>query len=83
MSEQIFVAAGYNGPAGVGNGGYMSGLLEARYGAPVEVTLSRGIPLDRAMDLEWFEDVVLVWGWMGAGSIEDSGYEVDPESHKK
>ena len=27
------------------------------------------------------EDVVLVWGWMGAGSIEDSGYEVDPETH--
>ena len=27
------------------------------------------------------EDVVLVWGWMGAGSIEDSGYEVDPASH--
>ena len=28
------------------------------------------------------EDVVLVWGWMGAGSIEASGYEVDPGSHK-
>ena len=28
------------------------------------------------------EDVVLVWGWMGAGSIEASGYEVHPESHK-
>jgi mannose-6-phosphate isomerase-like protein (cupin superfamily) len=28
------------------------------------------------------EDVVLVWGWMGAGSIEASGYEVDPSSHK-
>jgi mannose-6-phosphate isomerase-like protein (cupin superfamily) len=27
------------------------------------------------------EDVVLVWGWMGAGSIEDSGYEVGPEGH--
>ena len=27
------------------------------------------------------EDVVLVWGWMGAGSIEASGYEVDPDSH--
>jgi mannose-6-phosphate isomerase-like protein (cupin superfamily) len=26
-------------------------------------------------------DVVLVWGWMGAGSIEDSGYEVPPEGH--
>jgi hypothetical protein len=25
---------------------------------------------------------VLVWGWMGAGSIEDSGYEVHPASHK-
>jgi hypothetical protein len=28
------------------------------------------------------EDVVLVWGWMGAGSIEASGYEVDSASHK-
>jgi mannose-6-phosphate isomerase-like protein (cupin superfamily) len=27
------------------------------------------------------EDVVLVWGWMGAGSIADSGYEVPPEGH--
>src|SRR5262245_13279312 len=26
------------------------------------------------------EDVVLVWGWMGAGSIEASGYEVAGES---
>jgi hypothetical protein len=25
---------------------------------------------------------VLVWGWMGAGSIEDSGYEVGPEGHQ-
>jgi mannose-6-phosphate isomerase-like protein (cupin superfamily) len=29
------------------------------------------------------EDVVLVWGWMGAGSIEASGYQVDPASHKE
>jgi quercetin dioxygenase-like cupin family protein len=28
------------------------------------------------------EDVVLVWGWMGAGSIEDSGYEVPDGGHK-
>ena len=27
------------------------------------------------------EDVVLVWGWMGAGSIEASGYEVAPDDH--
>lgn len=25
------------------------------------------------------DDVVLVWGWNGAGSLEASGYEVDPE----
>ena len=28
------------------------------------------------------EDVVLVWGWMGAGSIVDSGYEVPKGGHK-
>ena len=27
------------------------------------------------------EDVVLVWGWMGAGSIDASGYEVPKEGH--
>ena len=27
------------------------------------------------------EEVVLVWGWMGAGSIADSGYEVLPGGH--
>ena len=29
------------------------------------------------------EDVVLVWGWMGAGSIEDSGYEVPEGGHSE
>jgi mannose-6-phosphate isomerase-like protein (cupin superfamily) len=28
------------------------------------------------------EEVVLIWGWMGAGSIEASGYEVHPDSHR-
>ncbi len=26
------------------------------------------------------EDVVLVWGWSGCGSLEESGYEVDEEA---
>jgi len=26
------------------------------------------------------EDVVLVWGWSGAGALEDTGYEVDEPS---
>ena len=29
------------------------------------------------------EDVVLVWGWMDAGSIEASGYQVHPESQSE
>ncbi|MFL6799386.1 MAG: cupin domain-containing protein [Xanthobacteraceae bacterium] len=29
------------------------------------------------------EDVVLVWGWMGVGSIADSGYQVDPAGRKE
>jgi len=29
------------------------------------------------------DDVVLVWGWMGAGSIEDSGYQVDTSDHRE
>ena len=28
------------------------------------------------------EDAVLVWGWSGSGSLEDSGYEVDAEAHR-
>ena len=28
------------------------------------------------------EDAVLVWGWLGAGSLEASGYEVHPAGHK-
>jgi quercetin dioxygenase-like cupin family protein len=26
------------------------------------------------------EDVVLVWGWSGAGALEDTGYEVDDQT---
>ncbi len=28
------------------------------------------------------EDAVLVWGWNGCGSLEDSGYEVDHEARR-
>jgi quercetin dioxygenase-like cupin family protein len=28
------------------------------------------------------EDVVLVWGWSGCGSLEASGYEVEEGSHR-
>jgi mannose-6-phosphate isomerase-like protein (cupin superfamily) len=29
------------------------------------------------------EDVVLVWGWMGAGSLEASGYAVHPDNQRR
>lgn len=29
------------------------------------------------------KDVVLVWGWSGAGSLEASGYEVHPDAAKQ
>ena len=28
------------------------------------------------------EDVVLVWGWSGAGSLEAAGYEIPPEGYE-
>ena len=41
------VAARFRGPAGIGNGGYVAGLMAARLcRQPAEVTLRRGWPLD-------------------------------------
>ena len=41
------VAARFRGPAGIGNGGYVGGVMAAALGTqPAEVTLRRGWPLD-------------------------------------
>jgi hypothetical protein len=48
---QVALEARYAGPPTMGHGGYVSGLLASRTGSPVEVTLRRPIPLDRALEL--------------------------------
>ncbi len=55
--------------------------------------LDEGTALARKGDVVWTprgrwhgfdntgkEDVVLVWGWSGCGSLEESGYEIHPEA---
>jgi len=50
MTETATIAARFRGPEGLGNGGYVAGLMAARLGqAPAEVTLRRGWPLDQPL----------------------------------
>lgn len=52
-ASTVTVPAAYNGPDGVGNGGYSAGLLAARLsgvgGPAVQVTLRNPVPLDHAL----------------------------------
>ncbi|MGC0422365.1 hypothetical protein [Embleya sp. AB8] len=52
----LVVAARFNGPPGMGNGGYLAGLLAGRAvggtASGVTVTLRRAIPLDRPLAIE-------------------------------
>ncbi|MEU0940672.1 hypothetical protein ACFXHK_40325 [Embleya sp. NPDC059267] len=54
-SAAIVVPGRFNGPPGIGNGGYLAGLLAGRAGggpaSGVTVTLRRAVPLDRALAL--------------------------------
>ena len=46
------IPARFRGPAGLGNGGYVAGLLAGLLGqAPAEVTLRRGWPLETPVDI--------------------------------
>jgi hypothetical protein len=60
MTHQITIDPRYCGPEGVGNGGYVSGLLASHFDRPVEVTLRKPPYAGRPLDLEWFEDVLLL-----------------------
>jgi hypothetical protein len=54
----------FNGPLGIGQGGYVSGLVAGLIGDPAEVTLRSPVPLLRALDVERRDDgsVVLLDG---------------------
>lgn len=60
MHHKITIGSEYCGPDGMANGGYVGGKIAAFYHRPVEITLRKPVPLGRALDVEWFEDVLLL-----------------------
>jgi hypothetical protein len=53
----IVVDGRFQGPPGMGNGGYSAGLLAEQFAAgPVEITLKRPIPLNKSLRLEQLAD---------------------------
>lgn len=50
-SQRLIIDDRYCGPPGVGNGGYVSGLLAGSGSGPVEVTLRRPAPTERPLVL--------------------------------
>jgi hypothetical protein len=60
VGQIVTIAARFNGPPGIGNGGYVAGLLAARIGGPASVTLRRPTPLGRALAVVSDEDGGLV-----------------------
>jgi hypothetical protein len=51
MAATVTVGAGFNGPRGSGNGGYVCGLIAAALGGQAEVSLRNPVPLDKPLDL--------------------------------
>jgi hypothetical protein len=60
MEQQIVIDSRFCGPPDSGNGGYLGGVIAQHFEGPAEITLNRPIPLGRQLNLEWFEDVVLL-----------------------
>lgn len=52
MTTHVTIDSRFNGPPGAGNGGYCAGLVAAGMRGPVEVTLRRPLPVDRALRIE-------------------------------
>ena len=48
----LTIPSRFNGPAGVGNGGYVCGRIAAYVDGPATVTLRRPPPLDTPMEVE-------------------------------
>lgn len=52
MSNQIEISQKFVGPPGMGNGGYVVGLLAQQFADPVTVRLHRPAPLERPLTLQ-------------------------------
>ena len=55
------VGSRFNGPPGMGNGGFIAGLLSRFFTGPVEVTLRRPVPLDRPLAVDEKPETVAIW----------------------
>jgi hypothetical protein len=55
MSESIVIDPRYCGPPGSGNGGYVAGLLAARFGGSGDASFRRPVPLGRELKIEYDE----------------------------
>lgn len=70
LTNRTFVASRFCGPDGIGNGGYVAGLVAEAVGGNAKVRLHEPTPLDQPLDLIIEEgsaslkhgDSVLVWG---------------------
>jgi hypothetical protein len=58
MTSTIHIQRRFCGPSDSGNGGYVGGLLASRLRGPVEVTLSRPLPLNRPLRVDEEPDVI-------------------------
>jgi hypothetical protein len=55
------VGSRFNGPPGMGNGGFAAGLLSRFFAGPVEVTLRRPVPLDLPLSVDEKPESVGLW----------------------
>ena len=60
MTNALTIPSRFNGPAGIGNGGYVCGRIAAYVDGPATVTLRRPPPLDTPMAVERDEGSVRV-----------------------
>ena len=77
MMTHVTIDARFSGPPGAGNGGYCAGLVAARMGGPVEVTLRRPLPIERALRMErgdgirlWDDDALLLEARVAALALQ-------------
>jgi hypothetical protein len=57
----VAVGSRYNGPPGMGNGGFTAGILSRFFEGPVEVTIRRPVPLDRPLAVDEKPEHIGLW----------------------
>ncbi len=60
FAGNIAISSRFNGPPDMANGGYLCGRMAAHFEGPVEVTLKAPTPLEKALDLHWHEEALIL-----------------------